>query len=100
MLFVETPTFTRQASELWTDEELLELQLFLAETPDAGTDLGRGLYKLRWGVGSRGKRGGARVIYLFRRADRIVLAFAYAKADQPDLTPAQRAALLRALADD
>jgi len=46
--------------------------------------------KIRTAVGSRGKRGGARVIYYWAsRKGIILLLFAYAKNEATDLTPKQ-----------
>ena len=58
-----------------------------------------GLRKLRWAGSGRGKRGGIRTIY-FRQAgpDAIYLLTAYAKADQEDLSPADRKVLSRLVA--
>ena len=53
-----------------------------------------GIRKLRFGFGGRGKRGGARVIYLFGGDDVPVFLLAvFAKNDKADLTPAERATL-------
>jgi mRNA-degrading endonuclease RelE of RelBE toxin-antitoxin system len=42
----------------------------------------------------RGKRGGVRIIYYWHvPGDRILMLGAYAKSDQDDLTPRQRAML-------
>lgn len=51
-------------------EDLLQLNIALTDTPEAGTPLGNNIYKIRLAVKSKGKgkRGGARV--LFRRVDR------------------------------
>jgi hypothetical protein len=51
---------------------------------------GGGIRKVRVGVGSRGKRGGARVIYYWAvRKDIILLLYAYPKNVVADLTPKQ-----------
>jgi len=65
MVFVELPTFIRCADDLFSDEDLAELQNTLMENPDAGDVIpgGAGLRKLRVALPGRGKRGGARVIY-------------------------------------
>ena len=53
-----------------------------------------GIRKLRFGFGGRGKRGGARVIYLFGGNDvPIFLLAAFAKNEKSDLTPAERTSL-------
>lgn len=92
MIFIKTTTFTRQAAELLSDDELWALQIHLLEHPDAGAVIpgGSGLRKLRWGAKGRGKRGGVRVIY-FRVVARghIHLMLLYAKNSQEDLTPEQ-----------
>lgn len=71
----------------------------LAQSPEAGTHLGGGLYKIRIAASGRGKRGGARVIYLLIAAERTVyLLDAYAKKDKDDLTAAEYK-VLRKFAD-
>ena len=65
MEFVETSIFTKQISALLGDDEFREFQLRLAANPEIGDVMrgGGGIRKVRVGVGSRGRRGGARVIY-------------------------------------
>ena len=70
IMFVELPHFTRHVYDYLTEEAYLGLQFSLLYHPDAG-DVVRGsggCRKLRWGVEGRGKRGGVRVIYYYRRA--------------------------------
>ena len=89
----ETPTFTRQASNLFTEGEKRELIDFLAADPLAddvipGTG---GVRKLRFGAAGGGKRGGARVVYYYVGEDSPLYALlAYAKSAQTDLTPEER----------
>lgn len=95
---VETRRFTRSVTELLTDEEYRELQLELAERPDAGAVIPGtgGLRKLRWLAPGRGKRGGLRVIYLYRAAaSRILLFELFAKSERTDLSAVEREALRR-----
>jgi len=55
---------------------------------------GGGIRKTRVAVGSRGKSGGARVIYYWAvRRDVILLLYAYPKNVTADLTPKQLAQL-------
>ena len=57
---------------------------------------GKGLRKLRWAGGGKGKRGGLRIIYyLYLNEGQIYMIFAYQKSEQEDLTREQ----LRILAD-
>lgn len=88
--FVESPSFTRQLADLWADAEYAAFQQFLTANPESGDmipGLG-GLRKVRWAAKGRGKRGGARVIYLFH---------AYTKGDTTDLDPAQKKRLRAAV---
>lgn len=98
MVFVELPIFVRCAADLFSDEEIAELQNTLLENPAAGDLIsgGRGLRKLRVPLPGRGKRGGARVIYYhWVSKERCYLLYAYAKNVATDLTPDQ----LRRLAE-
>jgi hypothetical protein len=67
MLIIETPIFTRRVQKGMSDDEYRGLQNALRENPAIGTDLGGGLYKVRWSVGNRGKSGGARAVYYWAR---------------------------------
>jgi hypothetical protein len=98
-----TPLFDRSAKRLGLAEaELSALAAEIERNPDAGQVI-RGLggaRKLRFGLGGKGKRGGGRAIYILVRVrDAAVLLFAYAKADQADLSNQQREAL-RALIEE
>ena len=66
MVFIETPTFTRLLASILSDEEYTAFQLQLLANPEAGALIpgSGGLRKLRTSVSGKGKRGGARVIYL------------------------------------
>lgn len=95
--FVETEIFTRRIVEMLPDPEYNALQMFLIKKPDAGDLIpgGRGLRKLRWSLGKKGKSGGLRIIYyLYLRDYRIYMIYLYKKSEQEDLTPEQ----LRSLA--
>jgi hypothetical protein len=60
-----------------------------------------GIRKIRVAVGSRGKRGGARVIYYWAvRKDLILLLYAYAKNVSADLTPRQVAQLAKVVKEE
>ncbi|MCX6626399.1 MAG: type II toxin-antitoxin system RelE/ParE family toxin [Candidatus Solibacter sp.] len=62
---------------------------------------GGGVRKVRVAVGSRGKRGGARVIYYWAvRKDVILLLFAYPKSAAADLTPKQVAQLAKIVKEE
>jgi hypothetical protein len=97
---IETSTFTRQITALLSDEEYRAFQSRLAADPSLGALIrgGGGIRKTRVAVGSRGKRGGARVIYYWAvRKDLILLLYAYPKSVSADLTPKQAAQLAKAV---
>lgn len=92
MIFVETPIFTRRVQEHLSDDSYADLQLFLAERPDAGKIIKQsgGIRKLRWAGSGRGKRGGLRVIYYWWAGkDRISMLMVYPKNERDDLTADQ-----------
>lgn len=78
----ETPIFTKQAAELFTEEERTELIDFLAPNPEVGDEIPgtSGVRKVRFGAKGKGKRGGARVIYYWYSNDAPIYALlAYGK---------------------
>ena len=90
---VETAEFERQASTVFSVEEVKDLITHLAYNPDAGSVMRGtgGVRKLRWAASGRGKRGGARVIYFFHNDTLPVFLFStFAKAAKSDLSRAQR----------
>lgn len=102
LTLIESPAFTEQCTDLWTDAEYAAFQQFLVARPEAGDvipGLG-GLRKVRWSAKGRGKRGGARVIYLLLLQPGLIYLFqAYTKGDIADLAPEQKKRL-RAAVDE
>jgi len=97
--FIETSTFTRQVTQLLSDEEYRQMQNSLMEDPGRG-DLIKGsggIRKLRHAVQGRGKRGGVRAIYYWLKDDgRIYMLVIYPKSTKDDLSH-QELAILREL---
>ncbi len=82
MVFIETSTFTKLVYDYLSDEEYQALQYFLMMHPDAGDIMpgSGGMRKVRWAMAGRGKRGGVRVIYYWKRQnDEIWMVTLYAK---------------------
>ena len=81
--FKEMDDFTRNWHKLGlTEDDLAALQLRLMINPEEGKVIpgSKGLRKLRIRASGRGKRGGARVIYLvYRPMQLITLHNVYAK---------------------
>ena len=103
MELIETPIFTRQVTGVMDDDEYRLFQLHLVQHPDAGSTIrgSGGLRKIRWRLPGRGKRGGARIIYYWKKAcDRLFLLFLYPKNVRSDLTPAQLRVLRELIADE
>ena len=92
----ETPTFSRQADKLFSEDERRELIDYLAEHPLAGDEIPGtgGVRKMRFGASGRGKRGGVRVIYFAGGEGVPIYALlAYSKSDKTDLNPSERRAV-------
>ncbi len=86
--FIELSSFAEIRDSLFTDDEFLELQLYLCQQPAAGDTIPgtAGCRKLRWAARGKGKRGGARVVYFIRLAPgQIVLVTAYGKGEREDV---------------
>jgi len=98
VVFVETDTFTKRLTRLGLDEALRLLQGELLLNPEAGdVDPGTGglrKVRLRDPARGKGKRGGARVHYLWlRQATVIYFVFVYSKGEDDTLSPDQKKTL-------
>jgi len=92
MVIIETSIFTKRIKELMKDEEYQELQNTLVAYPESGKLIqgSGGLRKIRWGIASKGKRGGVRVIYYFANSkNQVFMLMVYAKNERSDLTKEQ-----------
>jgi hypothetical protein len=71
MEIIETSTFTKLVYTYLTDDEYLGLQSYLLKYPEQGKVVpgAGGVRKLRWSAAGKGKRGGVRVIYFFKKRD-------------------------------
>jgi hypothetical protein len=86
---LQLPKFKAGATELIGTDGIEELAVYLIDHPDAGDLIpgSGGIRKLRWAAKGKGKRGGARIIYLYVVvAARIYLMQCYAKNVKTDLT--------------
>lgn len=87
--FISLASFDQMAEGLLDDHDLRVIQQILMEKPDAGVVIGgtSGLRKLRISLAGRGKRGGARLIYLYVEIRSVIYFVAvFSKAEQDDLT--------------
>ena len=96
--FIETPTFTSNWNELGlTDEDLRTLQNDLLENPKMGDAIpgAGGIRKIRIPMENKGKgkRGGARVIYIDVEIKEIIYFInVYSKNEKDNLTEDEKKA--------
>ncbi len=98
LTFVEDAKFTAAADRLLSEAELFELMRRLADSPNAGDVIpgSGGCRKLRFPAKGKGSRGGARIIYFYRRgAEQIVLLELYTKDKKKNLSAVEITALWR-----
>ena len=98
---VETLRYQADAARLFAEDEQTAIIDLVASDPQCGVVIpgGGSIRKVRVGFGGRGKRGGARVIYLFGGDDvPVFLLAAFAKNERDDLTAAERSAIAKAVA--
>ena len=97
--FLETKGFSKKwADEGMSDENLQDLQVTITANPTIGPVISGtgGLRKVRVAAKNKGKRSGARVIYVnFDEYCYTVLVAFYAKNKDPDLTPDQKKELAK-----
>jgi hypothetical protein len=87
---IETPTFSRQWPDYWSEDERGEFVAWLAVNPDVGDVIpgAGGCRKVRWSRPGKGKRGGVRVIHYNRLADGVIyLLLIYAKGVRDTIEP-------------
>lgn len=97
--------FERQAKRLIKKyaslkKELLELVLELKENPEQGTAIGKGCFKIRISIASKGKgkSGGARIITNFVVTDASVyLLSIYDKSEKENLSDKELDQLLKSI---
>lgn len=87
---IETVTFQKQVASVWTEDERLAFISYISVNPNAGDVIpgGNGMRKVRWTVAGKGKRGGARVIYItFLEDGELALLTVYTKAERENILP-------------
>jgi hypothetical protein len=100
MIFIEASLFTKKVYEYLSDDQYMNLQLFLIDNPDAGKIIQGtgGLRKLRWATGNKGKRSGIRIIYYWKLAAEHIYFFTlYAKNEASDLSTKEKKLLKKML---
>jgi len=95
---VETPTYLRVAETFYNEADREDIVRTIAADPEAGDLMtGTGGYrKLRFARPGMGKRGGARIVYLYGDESLpIFLITVYAKSEKGNLSKAEQNALAK-----
>ncbi len=71
MEFIEATVFTKYLYDYLSEDEYIGLQSFLLQYPESGKIVcgSGGVRKVRWAMPGKGKSGGVRVIYYFKKQD-------------------------------
>ena len=89
MVFIETSTFTKLLSTYLNDEEYQALQTYLMQKPDAGDIVkgSGGVRKVRWASKGKGKSGGVRIVYYWKKPDHeIWMLTVYSKSERSTIS--------------
>jgi mRNA-degrading endonuclease RelE of RelBE toxin-antitoxin system len=99
MEFIETSIFTKLIYTFLTDDEYVGLQGFMLKYPEAGKIVSGsgGVRKLRWSISGKGKRGGVRVIYYFKKHEHEIWMLTIYGKSEKETIPAH---LLRQIAEE
>jgi mRNA-degrading endonuclease RelE of RelBE toxin-antitoxin system len=90
MEFIETTAFTKYVYDYLSDDEYQGMQNYLLQYPEAGKVVpgSGGVRKVRWRMAGKGKSGGVRVIYYFKKQDdEIWLLTIYSKNEVENIPP-------------
>jgi hypothetical protein len=90
---LQLPKFKVEATKLIGTDGIEAVAVYLIDHPDAGDVIpgAGGARKLRWAAKGKGKRGGARIIYLYIViAAGVYLLRCYAKNVKTDLTAEEK----------
>jgi hypothetical protein len=90
---VETPQYLKASEALFSETERADIVAMVAVDPECGDVMEGtgGFRKVRVGRAGMGKRGGARVIYIFRSEDfPVFLITAFGKNEKGNLTKKER----------
>jgi mRNA-degrading endonuclease RelE of RelBE toxin-antitoxin system len=89
MIFIETKLFTKLLPAYLSDDDYRGLQSYLLQKPDVGDIVkgSGGVRKIRWAVDGRGKSGGVRVMYYWKKTDHeIWMLTVYSKSERAALS--------------
>lgn len=94
-MVVETPAYLAAAKGVLSNAARIDVVNKVAENPEAGVSLGGGIRKMRISHSGRGKRGGARVVFLFSGEEIPVFWLTvFSKSKKANLSVGERASLI------
>jgi len=85
MIFIEASIFTKLLPKYLSDDEYRAFQWYLLAHPEAGAIVrgSGGVRKIRWAQQGKGKRGGLRIIYYWKKtADELWLLTIYTNGEK------------------
>lgn len=103
MIFIETSLFTKLLPGYLGEEDYRGLQNYLLRQPDLGDIVkgSGGVRKIRWASEGRGKSGGVRVIYYWKKSDsEIWMLTIYSKSEQATIPGHQLKKIAEAIEND
>ena len=88
MIFIEASNFSKLLPKYLSDDDYRAFQFYLLRRPDAGSIVSGsgGVRKIRWKQKGKGKSGGVRIIYYWKKShDEIWLLTIYSKRERVTL---------------
>lgn len=93
MRILKIKSFCRWAKELGLGDKVLIKTVDEMNKELYEANLGGNVYKKRIAIGNRGKRGGIRVIVVFKSGKRTIFIYGFAKNKRANITPIEEEAL-------
>ena len=92
--------FKTKSFKRWSKKENISDTVWIdvvkkVECGNLGVNLGGGCFKKRVAKGCKGKRGGYRIILVFKQENRAVFIFGYSKKDRQNIDEEEREAFKR-----
>lgn len=91
--FIETSLFTKQITNILSDDSFKDFQEYLCDNPEVGDIIQGtgGVRKVRWALPSTGKSSGVRIIYYYLNDYGVVyLMMIYAKSNQVNISDSDK----------
>ena len=93
MHILKTKSFHKWAQKAGLNNKSLKKAITEIETGLYDAKLGGYLLKKRVGLKDKGKRGGARTIIAFKKADKAIFVYGYTKNERANITEKEKKAL-------